>query len=68
MIVRYYNDNFYMYRLCVDYLQCSGRGTCDAVTGACACERGFKGPACNDMTDDQVRGATASIITYIASY
>ena len=33
------------------YAECSNHGSCDRVYGKCACERGFKGEACNDMRD-----------------
>lgn len=33
------------------YSECSSHGICDRVYGKCACERGFKGDACDDMRD-----------------
>ena len=34
-----------------EYAECSNRGRCDARTGACSCDRGFKGAACDDNED-----------------
>jgi hypothetical protein len=36
------------------YAECSNHGVCDKVVGKCACERGFKGEACNDIRDAEV--------------
>jgi hypothetical protein len=30
--------------------ECSNKGTCDRATGACTCDAGFEGAACNRMT------------------
>jgi len=38
------------------YSECSNHGVCDKVVGKCACERGFKGEACNDIRDAEVGG------------
>lgn len=35
------------------YGECANHGTCNRLTGVCACEYGFKGLACNDIRDDQ---------------
>lgn len=33
------------------YKECSQHGRCDRTTGICSCEKGFHGPACQDITD-----------------
>lgn len=37
------------------YYECSNHGTCNRADGACSCERGFHGPACDDIRDFAVR-------------
>ena len=35
------------------YAECGSRGVCNSVYGLCSCEKGFKGLACDDITDDR---------------
>eukprot|EP01039_Chlorochromonas_danica_P010844 gene10844-12054_t len=35
------------------YGECSFHGQCNRITGNCNCERGFRGPACDDTRDDE---------------
>lgn len=34
-----------------EYVECSNHGSCDQRTGACKCDRGWKGEACDDNVD-----------------
>jgi len=47
------------------YSECSNHGVCDKVVGKCACERGFKGEACNDIRDAEVGGGDDNMMVMI---
>lgn len=36
-----------------EYVECANHGMCDSVKGICTCNRGFHGPACDDISDYQ---------------
>ena len=37
------------------YAECGNHGVCNRVNGSCACDSGFKGDACLDNSDEQVK-------------
>lgn len=40
-----------LYRAVAEYTECSGHGRCVRETGRCECSFGFRGEACDDISD-----------------